>query len=157
MSGYCKDCGNQHCICDGIYGVSQGYDKYIKYNVLTEDEMKERQAVSQLSTAEMNMCIDFLNRMIYEEKLIGIKDTDRLCKLLQHMIYCYENYEHWAVITGYFSEKEHVNNLESKLRYQKEILKEVYEFNDHWGTGNYHRLPIDLEEKIKCQIQVGVR
>lgn len=189
MSGYCKDCGNQHCVCDGICGVSQGYDKYIKYNVLSDDEAEERQSVEQLSTAEMNMCIDFLNRMIYREMSSGgMKDSLNLRKLLQHMIYLYENYEHWAVISGYFNlqkvKEEYpiirgsvVNPFNEKcfLKYikggqteccfydqpckdhitdkiveeQKKILNEVLEFNDHWGTGNYHRLPMDLEDKIK--------
>ena len=106
MSGDCKDCGNQHCTCDGIDGVSQGYDNYIKYNNLTPKDMDIRQNVKQLSVEEVKMCVNFLNRLIYREKSTGgFKDSNKMCELLQHVIYLYENYEHWAVISGYFNEK----------------------------------------------------
>ena len=80
---------------------------YIKYN--KNADMIERQKVELLTVGEMISIIEDINYLIHEDRRHENLISDCRIEQIQRMIYNYENLEHWAHISGYYTLNEEID------------------------------------------------
>jgi len=94
MSGYCKNCGNQHCLCDEIEinindhknKVSKETKKEVRkclttlLKILNKKFLEEMKTINLLSEYEKGYCSAFEEILeliqIHKEDLLRIKDKE---------------------------------------------------------------------------------